>query len=278
MIFGILSIDSSIGWGERFVLDQRGYDLVTRHLASKYLLPRDKRLILSSPVSKVVHSDNGVTVRTGNGTCYSADYAICTFSLGVLQQAMNGKAPVVFEPDFPTWKKESIVANVMGTYTKIFYQFDHVFWPHDVQYFYYVSRLTNAGILRIPLASMSSSDAYLYHLIGFTNDSWLLESLGVTGLSRQPFRGFGCVVIDMCHLLQTNTAILGIFFATMVYEQSMRIEQQPDDKTMREGKTVLDHKRTDTISHVSQASKYFAKCSQTPQFRSRRPSYTHAGA
>ena len=139
MIFGILSVDASIGFGERFVLDQRGYDLVTRHLASRYLEPDDDRLILSSPVSNVIYSDDGVTVHTVNDTCYSADYAICTFSLGVLQQAVNEKAPVVFTPEFPIWKKESIVNNVMGIYTKIFYQFDHVFWPHDVQYFYYVS-------------------------------------------------------------------------------------------------------------------------------------------
>lgn len=138
MIFGILSIDSDIGWGEHFVVDQRGYDLVTRHLASKYLDPEDDRLVLSSPISKVLHSEEGVMIHTANGTCYSADYAICTFSLGVLQQAINYKAPVVFSPDFPTWKKESIVSNVMGIYTKIFYQFDRVFWPPDVQYFYYV--------------------------------------------------------------------------------------------------------------------------------------------
>lgn len=141
-IFGELSVDASIGSTERFVLDQRGYDLVTRHLAKKYLKPGDDRLILNSPVANVIHSDDGVTVRTVNDTCYTADYAICTFSLGVLQQAVNGRAPVTFNPSLPAWKEESIVANVMGIYTKIFFQFERAFWPKDVQYFYYASPTT----------------------------------------------------------------------------------------------------------------------------------------
>lgn len=161
MIFGILSIDSSIGYGERFVLDQRGYDLVTRHLANKYFEPDNDRLILNNPISDVIHSDHGVTVHTVNNTCYSADYAICTFSLGVLQQAVNERAPVRFSPEFPAWKKESIVNNVMGIYTKIFYQFDHVFWPHDVQYFYYVSAETISRCLTLTLDHRSCFEAPL---------------------------------------------------------------------------------------------------------------------
>lgn len=171
-IFSELAVDATEGGlleGERFVLDQRelnrgqdcqqgsetagcdclrrlltllfialgGYDIVTRHLASDYLKPADDRLVLSSPITSIIYSEDGVVVRTANNTCYRADYGICTFSLGVLQQAINGRAPVAFSPSMPKWKKESVVTNMMGIYTKIFYQFDQVFWPKNIQNFYF---------------------------------------------------------------------------------------------------------------------------------------------
>lgn len=52
-----------------------------------------------------------------------ADYVLCTFSVGVLQND-----DVVFEPELPAWKEEAIQSMTMGTYTKIFFQFEHKFW------------------------------------------------------------------------------------------------------------------------------------------------------
>ena len=166
MIFGALSIDALLGASERFVLDQRGYDLVTRHLADSYLTADDDRLVLNSPITDIEYSEDGVLVRTADA-CYEAEYAICTFSLGVLQQAINGNASVSFTPELPLWKKESIVTNVMGIYTKIFYQFDHVFWPRDIQNFLYADP--------------------------FTRGYWTLwESLDFPGSKSTPCRGFLC--------------------------------------------------------------------------------------
>lgn len=198
-LFAVIADDASggkwLGRYSRFVVDQRGYDIVTRYLASEYLESEDPRLVLSSPVRKVVYSEDGIVVHTANNTCFSADYAICTFSLGVLQQAINGRALVTFSPAFPEWKAESIFGNIMGIYTKIFYQFDpvDVFWPTDIQYFLYASPTTR----------------------GYWG-SW--ESLD---FPQSPLNGSG------------------IIFATMVWDQSKRIEQQSDEVTMREGLEVL---------------------------------------
>ena len=69
-----------------------------------------------------------MTVYT-NGPCIGADYAIVTFSLGVLQHDV-----VKFVPELPDWKKAAIASFEIGTYTKIFLQFDEPFWPEDTQF------------------------------------------------------------------------------------------------------------------------------------------------
>jgi len=53
----------------------------------------------------------------------SADYALVTFSLGVLQHD-----DVHFEPALPHWKEEAIHGMAMGAYTKIYLQFSQKFW------------------------------------------------------------------------------------------------------------------------------------------------------
>jgi polyamine oxidase len=69
-----------------------------------------------------------------DGSCISASYAICTFSLGVLQHNV-----VNFVPPFPHWKQEGVEAMQMGTFTKIFLQFppDKQFWESNTQFLLY---------------------------------------------------------------------------------------------------------------------------------------------
>ncbi|KAG1760260.1 hypothetical protein EDD22DRAFT_902258 [Suillus occidentalis] len=56
-------------------------------------------------------------------TTLTADYVLCTFSLGVLQYG-----DIAFKPTLPAWKMEAIQSMVMATYTKIFLQFEERFW------------------------------------------------------------------------------------------------------------------------------------------------------
>jgi polyamine oxidase len=67
-----------------------------------------------------------------DGSCVQAAYALCTFSLGVLQNDV-----VAFEPELPEWKQTSIATFQMGTYTKIFLQFNETFWDPETQFFLY---------------------------------------------------------------------------------------------------------------------------------------------
>ncbi|PVI02146.1 polyamine oxidase-like protein [Periconia macrospinosa] len=121
-----------------FVTDQRGFNHWLKSIASTFLTANDTRLLLDTIVTDVHYSDTGVLVTTEDGSCIEADYAICTFSLGVLQ---NDDA-VTFHPEFPEWKDTSIATFQIGTYTKIFFQFNETFWDPDTQFFLYASPTT----------------------------------------------------------------------------------------------------------------------------------------
>ncbi|KAF4625278.1 hypothetical protein G7Y89_g12888 [Cudoniella acicularis] len=101
-----------------FVWDQRGYNYFIQGEASTFLSPNDTRLHLSTNVTSITYTNNGVTITNDDGSCIEADYAICTFSLGVLQNDI-----VSFTPALPAWKQTGIEGMQMGTYTKIFLQF-----------------------------------------------------------------------------------------------------------------------------------------------------------
>lgn len=93
--------------------------------------------MLNTQVTNVTYTDNGVTIHNKDGSCVEAAYAICTFSVGVLQNDV-----INFEPELPDWKQTAIQKFSMGTYTKIFLQFNETFWPEDTQYFLYASPTT----------------------------------------------------------------------------------------------------------------------------------------
>lgn len=101
------------------------------------LRPGDPRLLHNTRVTNISYSDDGVTVSNSDGNCICAAYAICTFSLGVLQNDV-----VSFSPEFPDWKRTAIATFQMGTYTKIFLQFNETFWPEDRQFLLYASPTT----------------------------------------------------------------------------------------------------------------------------------------
>lgn len=99
---------------------------------------------------------------------------------------------VKFEPELPQWKQTAIQKFGMGTYTKIFLQFNETFWPDDVEYFLYASP-TKRGYYPV----------------------W--QSLSTEGF-----------------LPGSN-----IIFATVIGDESYRIEQQSDEETKRELLAVL---------------------------------------
>ena len=64
-----------------------------------------------------------MTVQTEDGTRYTGDYALVTFSIGVLQSGA-----VKFNPPLPQWKTEQIFRYQMGTLDPIFMRFPRKFW------------------------------------------------------------------------------------------------------------------------------------------------------
>lgn len=118
--------------GNLFSIDQRGFKHFIQAEAHTFLIP--EQTFFNATVRTIAHSDNGIVVTLVDGTNISADYAITTFSLGVLQND-----DVLFEPALPTWKQEAIQSMAMGTFTKIFLQFEDKFW-FDTQFALYADR------------------------------------------------------------------------------------------------------------------------------------------
>ncbi|OBZ77250.1 Polyamine oxidase [Grifola frondosa] len=102
-------------------LDQRGFKYFIQAEAAEFLQPDQVRL--NATVKSIAYSSTDVKVTLASGETLVADYALCTFSLGVLQND-----DVVFEPALPDWKQEAIQSMTMATYTKIFLQFPKKFW------------------------------------------------------------------------------------------------------------------------------------------------------
>ncbi|CAO3694392.1 unnamed protein product [Rhizopus stolonifer] len=134
------AISGTYPLGNEFVVDERGFNYIFKKEADAlFSAKNDSRLMLSTLVNKVIYSADNVTVMTENGDVIEADYAICTFSLGVLQSNL-----VQFSPAFPEWKREALLSFHMTTYTKIFLKFKRKFWD-DWQFALYANNITQYG-------------------------------------------------------------------------------------------------------------------------------------
>jgi polyamine oxidase len=139
-VFGIAGYNLTYyGFSEdsNFSVDQRGFNAWLKGQAAKFLKANDTRLLFNTVVTGIEYSDSGVTITNEDGSCVEADYAINTVSLGVLQNDV-----ITFEPELPDWKQSAIATFSMGTYTKMFFQFNETFWPTDTQFFLYAHPTT----------------------------------------------------------------------------------------------------------------------------------------
>ena len=82
-------------------IDQRGLKVIVQAEAQEFLQPQ--QLLLNHTVAMIEYDSDGVIVTTTNGTVLTADYVLCTFSVGVLQND-----DVVFVPELPSWKVEAL--------------------------------------------------------------------------------------------------------------------------------------------------------------------------
>ena len=140
-------------------------------------------------MTNISYSDTGVVIINADDSCVDAEYAICTFSIGVLQDDA-----VTFEPALPAWKQTGIQSFETGTYAKIFLQFppDKVFWNTSTQFFLYADSVTRG----------------YYPVFQSLDDPTFLPGSG-------------------------------IFFVTVVHQQSYIVEQQDDATTKAQVLAVL---------------------------------------
>lgn len=123
-----LLTEEDFGEDSHFVYDPRGYKAIVHELANSYLQNEngnitDSRLKLNKTVRMVEFVEEGVIVTTEDGSKYTADNAIVSVSIGVLQSTL-----IDFVPDLPFWKLKAIYSFNMAVYMKIFLKFPSCFW------------------------------------------------------------------------------------------------------------------------------------------------------
>ncbi|KAJ7135784.1 amine oxidase [Mycena epipterygia] len=106
---------------ELLSIDQRGFKAIVQEEAKQFVAPG--QMFLNSIVKTISYSSRGVNATLANGTSFTGYYAICTFSLGVLQND-----DVKFQPPLPDYKLEAIQSMKMATHVKIFFHFPKKFW------------------------------------------------------------------------------------------------------------------------------------------------------
>ncbi|KAF8539216.1 amine oxidase [Trichophaea hybrida] len=99
------------------VIDPMGYKQVVLRYAAE-IPDLSRHTLLNQIVTNITYSNNSVTAVTSSGITIKARRAVCTFSLGVLQND-----DVTFSPPLPSWKQEAIANFHMATYMKIFARF-----------------------------------------------------------------------------------------------------------------------------------------------------------
>ena len=106
------------------VSDMKGYNFVVECLARNVL---EDKVKLNSPVTEIKWNDNCVCATVNGNEQYCGEYAIVTFSIGVLQYFIreeNTMADVTFPPELPQPKKDAILSVPMVYYARVFLIFN----------------------------------------------------------------------------------------------------------------------------------------------------------
>ena len=103
--------------GIYFVTDPRGFASVFDDIIDLYDPQWKWHARFKQVVTRIDQTDpNLVLVTTADGTKYTGDYALVTFSVGVLQNKL-----VDFFPPLPEWKVQAFSQFIMGSFTKVRY-------------------------------------------------------------------------------------------------------------------------------------------------------------
>ena len=122
------------------VIDERGYSSIFDEIAPFLKTPMFlDHTRLNQRVTRIQYDNaaNLVVVHCADGTIYTGEYALVTFSIGVLQNDL-----VEFDPKLPDWKTEELKQMTMSAYGTIYMRFPEKFWD-DEQHLLHVSNRYN---------------------------------------------------------------------------------------------------------------------------------------
>lgn len=123
----------SVESDEWFVSDARGFALVVRSLLADAGITDSgipsARLRLNTTVTDLHYTSSGVCVTTAGGKKMAADYAVSTFSVGVLQAAMmqgptRPAEALSITPPLPVIKRLAIAQMKLADYAKVWAMWD----------------------------------------------------------------------------------------------------------------------------------------------------------
>ena len=80
---------------------------------------------LAAPATRILHDPTEIRVETAGGAAFTADRAIVTVPLGVLQAGA-----IAFAPALPASKAAALQRLEMGSLEKVILRFDRAFWPN----------------------------------------------------------------------------------------------------------------------------------------------------
>ena len=109
--------------GDFVVSDKKGYRFIVDCLAHNFL---EEKVKLNTAVTTINWADDCVCATVSGGQIYCGDYAILTFSIGVLQAALNtsDENRLKFIPELPPQKKNAIKNISLAHYARIYLIFD----------------------------------------------------------------------------------------------------------------------------------------------------------
>jgi monoamine oxidase len=112
---GLGNITSDLKHGAQYLRATQGFQSIADGMAA------DLEVRLSSPVTRIVQTDEGVAVHTGNKVTYNSQKVIFSAPTALYHL-------VDFEPALPAAKQELSNATVLGYYSKTILIFDEPWW------------------------------------------------------------------------------------------------------------------------------------------------------
>ncbi|XP_033112821.1 polyamine oxidase 7-like isoform X2 [Anneissia japonica] len=180
------------GSQEQFVIDKDGYIQIFNETMT-FLMKRDYRdnILYNKVVERIDYSnDREVTVFCRDGTSYTAEYVLVTFSLGVLQSDL-----IEFVPALPLWKTTYWNRFEMAAYSKIFLNYNERngrFWAgeeYDKEWFANVHSSNRKGMwplfLNFAHGDLFGKDTHMLMAILTGDEARRVESLTETEIMRE---------------------------------------------------------------------------------------------